>query len=129
MNRAAPRPVVIFAQEGDAGLIRDALSAGVVAYVADGLDPNRIKPVIEVARARFQQNQALRRELEDATRRLSEGKVVERAKGLLMRARGLSEEEAYHRPAQAGDGARQDPRRRRARCHRHGTAAALNLPA
>lgn len=96
MNREAPRPVVIFAQEGDAGVIRDALRAGVAAYVVDGLDPARIKPVIEVALARFEQDQALRRELEDTTRKLSERKVVERAKGLLMKARGLTEDEAYH---------------------------------
>jgi response regulator NasT len=96
MNRDAPRPVVIFAQEGEAGVIRAALRAGVSAYVVDGLDPGRIKPVIEVALARFDEYQALRRELDDTSRKLSERKLIDRAKGILMRTRAMGEEEAYH---------------------------------
>ncbi len=96
MNRDAPRPVVIFAQEGEAGVIRAAMRAGVSAYVVDGLDPARIKPVIEVALARFDEYQALRRELDDTSRKLSERKLIDRAKGILMRTRAMGEEEAYH---------------------------------
>jgi len=96
MNRDAPRPVVIFAQEGEAGVIRAAMRAGVSAYVVDGLDPGRIKPVIEVALARFDEYQALRRELDDTSRKLSERKLIDRAKGILMRTRTMGEEEAYH---------------------------------
>jgi response regulator NasT len=96
MNRDAPRPVVIFAQEGEAGVIRAAMRAGVSAYVVDGLDPGRIKPVIEVALARFDEYQALRRELDDTSRKLSERKLIDRAKGILMRTRAMGEEEAYH---------------------------------
>lgn len=96
MNRDAPRPVVIFAQEGEASVIRAAMRAGVSAYVVDGLDPGRIKPVIEVALARFEEYQLLRRELDDTSRKLSERKLIDRAKGILMRSRGLGEDEAYH---------------------------------
>jgi len=96
MNRDAPRPVVIFAQEGEASVIRAAMRAGVSAYVVDGLDPGRIKPVIEVALARFEEYQSLRRELDDTSRKLSERKLIERAKGILMRSRSLDEDEAYH---------------------------------
>jgi len=96
MNRDAPRPVVIFAQEGEAGVIRAAMRSGVSAYVVDGLDPGRIKPVIEVALARFDEYQALRRELDDTSRKLSERKLIDRAKGILMRTRAMGEEEAYH---------------------------------
>jgi response regulator NasT len=95
VNREAPRPVVIFARESDADVIRAAVRAGVSAYVVDGLDPQRIQPVIEVARARFEDYQALRRELADATQKLSERKVVERAKGILMKSRNMDEDAAY----------------------------------
>ena len=95
MNRDMPRPVIIFAQEGDSRIIREAVRAGVAAYVVDGLDPSRIKPVIEVAMARFEDYQSLKQELADTTRKLSERKLVERAKGILMKSRGLDEEAAY----------------------------------
>ncbi|MBI4990031.1 MAG: ANTAR domain-containing protein [Rhodocyclales bacterium] len=95
LYRDLPRPVIIFAQEGDAASIRGAMKAGVAAYVVDGLEMARLKPVIEVAVARFEENQALRRELAAASKKLSERKLVERAKGLLMKARGLDEEAAY----------------------------------
>jgi response regulator NasT len=95
VNREAPRPVVIFARESDADVIRAAVRAGVSAYVVDGLDPQRIQPVIEVARARFEDYQLLRRELADATQKLSERKLVERAKGILMKSRNMDEDAAY----------------------------------
>ena len=71
------------------------MQAGVSAYVVDGMSAGRIGPIIEAAVARFEQYQALRRELEDSAARLSERKVIERAKGILMRSRHLSEDEAY----------------------------------
>ena len=95
LNRDLPRPVIIFAQEGDAESIRHAMKAGVAAYVVDGLETARLKPIVEVAVARFEEGQALRRELAEATQKLSERKLVERAKGILMHKRGLGEEEAY----------------------------------
>lgn len=95
LNRDLPRPVIIFAQEGDAESIRRAMKAGVAAYVVDGLETARLKPIVEVAVARFEENQALRRELAAASKKLSERKLVERAKGLLMKTRHIDEETAY----------------------------------
>lgn len=95
MNSAMPRPVIIFAQEGDATTIRAAVKAGVAAYVVDGLDAARLKSVIDVAVASFEEHQAVRAELASATKKLSERKVIERAKGLLMKSRGLDEAAAH----------------------------------
>ncbi len=91
----APRPVVMFVDRSDETMMREAITAGVTAYVVDGLSPNRIKPVLEVAIARFQAFQALRGELEKTKTSLAERKLVDRAKGILMSTRGLSEQEAY----------------------------------
>ena len=96
MHRNMPRPVVLFTQEDGQETIRDAVRAGVSAYVVDGLDARRIKPIVEVARARFEDTQALRRELEEVSRKLSDRKLVDKAKGVLMKARGLDEDGAYH---------------------------------
>lgn len=95
MEREAPRPVVVFAREGDNDIIKKAVAAGVAAYVVDGLEPARLKPIIDVALARFEKHQSLRRELADATRKLSDRQRVERAKGILMKTRGLDEEHAH----------------------------------
>lgn len=95
MNAAMPRPVIIFAQEGDQETIRAAVKAGVSTYVVDGLDPQRLKSVIDVAVASFDEHQALRTELAAATKKLSERKLIDRAKGLLMKSRGMDEAEAY----------------------------------
>ncbi|UDM50102.1 ANTAR domain-containing response regulator [Cupriavidus sp. MP-37] len=93
----APRPIVLFTDNDDSQRIKAALSAGITAYIVDGLRAERVKTVLDVAYARFELDQQLRAEL-DATRlKLAERKVVERAKGLLMQARGLSEEDAYKR--------------------------------
>ena len=96
MNKNMPRPVVIFTQEDGQATIRDAVKAGVSAYIVDGLDPKRIKPIVEVARARFEDTQALRRELDEMSQKLSDRKLVDKAKGVLMKARGLDEDAAYH---------------------------------
>jgi two-component system, response regulator / RNA-binding antiterminator len=71
------------------------VKAGVAAYVVDGLDAARIKPVIDVAIASFDEHQALRTELASATKKLSDRKLIERAKGMLMKSRGMDEEAAY----------------------------------
>ncbi len=93
----APRPIVLFTDNDDAARIRSALSAGITAYIVDGLRSERVKSVLDVAYARFEIDQQLRAEL-DATRlKLTERKLVERAKGLLMSEMGLSEDQAYHR--------------------------------
>ena len=95
VSQNSPRPVVMFAQDDAPETIRAATRAGVSAYVVDGLDKNRIEAIIEAAVARFDQYQALRTQLAEANLKLSERKLVERAKGLLMKSRGLDEEAAY----------------------------------
>jgi response regulator NasT len=95
MERDAPRPVIVFARESDSATIREAIKAGVSAYVVDGLEPARLKPVIDVAIARFEEHQALKGELAEATKKLSDRKRVDKAKGILMKSRGLDEDAAY----------------------------------
>jgi response regulator NasT len=95
VSRHTPRPVVMFATDRTPGTIREATRAGVSAYVVDGLDQNRIKAIVDAAIARFDEMQGLRNQLAEANQKLSERKLVERAKGLLMKSRGLDEEAAY----------------------------------
>lgn len=95
ISQHTPRPVVMFTSDGTAETIRAATRAGVAAYVVDGLDKNRIKTIVDVAVARFDERQDLRGQLAEANSRLAERKLIERAKGLLMKSRNLDEEEAY----------------------------------
>jgi response regulator NasT len=96
VSQASPRPIVMFATDSGGEMIREAVRAGVSAYVVDGLDCSRVNSIVEVACARFEEFQRLKLELADANLKLSERKLVERAKGLLMQARSISEDEAYH---------------------------------
>ncbi len=89
------RPVAMFVSGAAGGLAKAAVEAGVSAYVVDGLQAERIKPVIDTAIARFQMLRQMRTELAETRRALEERKVIDRAKGLLMKAKGVSEEEAY----------------------------------
>jgi response regulator NasT len=100
-SRDARRPIVMFTNDEDTTHVRDAVAAGVSAYIVAGLAPERIRPILEVAMARFQHEQALRRELADARSELNERKVIDRAKGLLMQRQGLSEGDAYARMRKA----------------------------
>jgi len=95
VGQARNRPVVMFAQDGRAETIRAALEAGVAAYVVGDLQPDRVRPVIEVAIAQFAQFQELRTELDKAKTSLAERKLVEKAKGILMNSRHCGEDEAY----------------------------------
>ena len=95
VNRDKPCPVVMFTHDGDSEKIRAATGAGVSAYVVDGMAPERVGPIIGAAVARFDQFQALKRDLEQLEDKLADRKVIERAKGILMRSRSLSEEDAY----------------------------------
>jgi response regulator NasT len=96
-TRDERRPIVLFTQDDDMSHVGAAIAAGVTAYVVAGLAPERVKPVLDVAMARFQHEEALKRELADARAELSDRKVIDRAKGLLMNRQGLSETEAYAR--------------------------------
>ena len=95
MSRDEPRPIVMFASDDAPEIIRDAVRAGVAAYVVDGLEPARVKAIVEVAVARFAEHQRLRERLAAAEQKLEERKLVERAKGVLMKRRGMDEAEAY----------------------------------
>lgn len=96
-TRDARRPIVLFTNDGDTRHVKEAIAAGVTAYVVAGLAPERVKPVLDVAMARFQHEEELRRELADARSRLDERKTIERAKGILMKRQCCSEQDAYER--------------------------------
>lgn len=95
MSLNAPRPILMFTHDGDTEKIRSATRAGVSAYVVGSLPDERLKPVINAAIARFEEFKLLRAELLDANTRLSERKIIERAKGLLMKQRNIDEDVAY----------------------------------
>jgi len=90
-----PKPIVMFVDESDNASIRAAVEAGVASYVVKGASPERVRPVLEVAVARFREFQSLRDELAEARSSLADRKVVERAKGILMQRRGCTEDDAY----------------------------------
>jgi response regulator NasT len=94
-TQSNPRPVVMFVDRSQPGGGEEAIRAGVAAYVVDGLQPTRVRPILEVAMSRFALMQQLRNDLARAQSDLASRKTVERAKGLLMKERGISEEEAY----------------------------------
>ena len=96
-TRDARRPIVLFTNDEDTSQVGAAIAAGVSAYVVAGLAPERVKPVLEVAMARFQHEESMRRELADARSQLTDRKTIDRAKGILMKRHGLGEDEAYAR--------------------------------
>jgi response regulator NasT len=85
----------MFSADRASDTIREAVQAGVSAYIVDGLAAERVKPIIEVAIARFESFQAVKSELAQVKTKLSERKLVEKAKGVLMKARSIDEEAAY----------------------------------
>ncbi len=97
LNEKAPRPVVMFAEDEAGDAMRAALRAGVSAYVVAGLSPQRLLPVMQVAQARFEQEQALKTELAEARSGVGQRKKVDEAKRILMAQLRLSEPEAHKR--------------------------------
>ncbi len=95
LNRDRPRPVVIFTEDDNPDLIRAAVAAGVSAYVVGDVQPARVLPVLTVAITRFEQFQSIRRELDDARCALADRKLIERAKGILMKQKQMDEAAAY----------------------------------
>ena len=95
VSRVVRRPVAMFVDRSDSEMIKAAVESGVGAYVVDGLKKERVKAVVDMAVSRFNAFNDLREELDRAKQALDERKVVERAKGILMRERGLTEEAAY----------------------------------
>ena len=95
VSRDRPRPIVMFTEDGDQASIERAFSSGVTTYIVEGLQPARVRSILDVARARFAAEQALRDELEKTRGELAARKTIERAKGLLMESRKLSESDAF----------------------------------
>lgn len=96
-TRDARRPIVLFTEDNDTTHVKDAVAAGVNAYIVAGLAPERIRPILDVAMARFEHEQDLRHELQTAKSELQERKIIDRAKGLLMQRQNLSEPQAYEK--------------------------------
>ncbi|MCX8252418.1 MAG: type IV pili methyl-accepting chemotaxis transducer N-terminal domain-containing protein [Beijerinckiaceae bacterium] len=95
IRNAAPRPVVVFTSDPDADKIERATRSGIHCYVINGYGLHRLRSVLQVAQARFRHDQLLRDELSDVQHRFNERKLVDRAKGILMRVRNIGEDEAY----------------------------------
>ncbi|MEM8701182.1 MAG: ANTAR domain-containing protein [Pseudomonadota bacterium] len=95
VSRAVRRPVAMFVDKADSQSIEAAVDAGVSAYVVDGLKRERVKPILDMAVSRFNAFSKLSKELEDARNELADRKTIDRAKGILMKSKGLSEQAAY----------------------------------
>jgi response regulator NasT len=95
VSRAVRRPIAIFVDQSDAASIQASVDAGVSAYIVDGLKKERIKPIVDLCVSRFNAFAKLQEELERTKSALEERKVIDRAKGILMKLKGLTEEEAY----------------------------------
>ncbi|GAA4117358.1 ANTAR domain-containing response regulator [Aminobacter aganoensis] len=95
LSRAVKRPIAMFVDRSDSASIEAAVDAGVSAYVVDGLKRERVKPILDMAVSRFNAFSRLSRELEEARSELEDRKLLDRAKGILMKSRGMSETEAY----------------------------------
>jgi two-component system, response regulator / RNA-binding antiterminator len=95
MNATAPRPVLMFSNDANQQLIRDAVGAGVTAYLVEGLATERLAPILEVALARFAQESQLRERLAQAENELAERKLIDRAKRVLMERQKMTEHAAY----------------------------------
>jgi response regulator NasT len=95
VSRSVRRPIAMFVDTSDSATIRAAVDAGVSAYVVDGLKKERVRPIIDVTISRFHSFRRLQEELAQAQEALEARKVIERAKGILMRQKGITEDEAY----------------------------------
>lgn len=95
LSKAIRRPIAMFVDRSDRTMIEKAVEAGVSAYVVDGLKKERIKPILDMAVSRFNAFARLSRELEEARSELEDRKIIDKAKGILMQTRGLTEADAY----------------------------------
>ncbi|HEX5244697.1 MAG TPA: ANTAR domain-containing protein [Tepidisphaeraceae bacterium] len=93
--RAVRRPIAMFVDQSDAASIQASVDAGVSAYIVDGLKKERLKPILDLCISRFNAFSKLQDELDRAKSALEDRKVIERAKGILMKLKGLTEDEAY----------------------------------
>lgn len=95
INQYYPLPIVIFTEDSRDDAIEHAIEAGVSAYVVDGLEENRILPILRTAQIRFKQNQSIKQEVNNLKSTLAERKIIDRAKGLVMAEQSCTEDEAY----------------------------------
>src|SRR3978361_584785 len=95
VSRAVRRPIAMFVDQSDAGFTRASVDAGVSAYIVDGLKKERVKPILDLCISRFNAFAKLQNELDRAKSALEDRKVIDRAKGILMKLKGLTEDEAY----------------------------------
>jgi response regulator NasT len=95
INQNHSIPVVMFAEDQQTDTINKVIKAGVSAYIVDGLEPKRIKSIVEIAIARFKEQQALKEELKKTKIQLEDRKHIDRAKAILIKSQGYSEDEAY----------------------------------
>lgn len=95
VSRLVRRPIAMFVDKSDGPTIDAAIDAGVSAYIVDGLRKERVRPILETTISRFRAFDRLRSELEETRSALKERKIIEKAKGILMKVRGLEEEAAY----------------------------------
>lgn len=95
LSRAVNRPIAMFVDRSDRASMEAAIDAGVSAYVVDGLRQERIKPILDMAISRFNAYSRMVRELEDARSELEGRKVIDRAKAILMKSKGITEDEAH----------------------------------
>ena len=95
MSEKSPRPIVMFSQDGSTDAMRRAVSAGVSCYVVNGLESERIQPLLQLAQVRFEAWQAMREDAVRARQELQEHKLIEQAKRYLMKRESISEEAAY----------------------------------
>ena len=95
VSRVVARPVAMFVDQSDTSTIEAAIESGVSAYVVDGLRKERVKAVVDTAISRYKSFNKLREELDRTRQQLEDRKLIDRARGILMKEKGLSEEEAY----------------------------------
>lgn len=95
INQHHSIPVVMFAEDQQTDTINKVIKAGVSAYIVDGLEPKRIKAIVEIAIVRFKEQQALKEELKKTKTQLEDRKQIDRAKAILIKSQGYSEDEAY----------------------------------
>lgn len=95
VSRSVRRPIAMFVDRSDTASIEAAIDAGVSAYVVDGLRKERVKPILDMTISRFNAFNRLREELDRAKQALEDRKVIEKAKGILMKTKDIPEEEAY----------------------------------
>jgi len=96
INRVYESPIVLFSDDPDTHSVNKVIEAGISAYIVSGLESNRIKSIIDIGIARFKKQQSLKKELEQTKSKLEDRKLTDRAKGILIKTRGFSEDEAYH---------------------------------